>query len=149
MALNPGDQEATEGMAREVFLALRQVLRPPLDEVEDTMSEEEFEDLIEEVEEGWRNLSFGVARGVVAHLQRDPDDPPDPADPPDETEYAEVFSSSEEDSTYWAWVTGFAGVFRGWAQLQPGQATVAELRTRLNTFFQNNPDPTSLRGIVR
>lgn len=41
---------------------------------------------------------------------------------------------------------GFAAVFRTWAA---GPGTVTELRNGLNAFFNANPTPTQLKGVLQ
>ena len=41
---------------------------------------------------------------------------------------------------------GFADVLRDWAS---SAGTVAQLRTALDAFFDGNPTPTRLRGVLR
>ena len=133
MALNAGDPAATEGLARDIFLALDAHLRPPL---ENSLPDPATQ--LPPIEDAWRQLSFCIASGIVEHLMRVP---------PSEPEFAEPFSSSAQDATYWNWLSGFAGVLRTWAA---GAGDATGLRTALNAFFAANPTtPSQLRGILR
>lgn len=59
MALNIGNSNATTGMTKSIYDKIRQVMEP-MENVE--------EPDMEPIREGWRNLSFAVASGVIEHL---------------------------------------------------------------------------------
>jgi hypothetical protein len=132
MPLNAGDPAATGGLAREIYEVLDAQLRPPLE-----AGLEKPEEQLPPIQDAWRTLSFCIASGVVEHLVRVP-----PSDP----EYAQTFTSSAHDATYWGWLAAFAKVFRDWAA---GAGTIVDLRNALNAFFAANPTPTQLRGILQ
>lgn len=132
MPLNAGNAQATQGMARDIFLALDAVLRPPLEDALEDPAEQ-----LPPIQNAWRTLSFAVATGVVDHLERQP---------PGESEYAEAFSSGSHDAAFWNWFAGFAGVFRTWSS---GAANVTQLHASLDSFLDSNPVPTQLRGVIR
>jgi hypothetical protein len=132
MPLNPGDAAATEGLAREIYEVLDAQLRPPLEESLENPGEQ-----LPPIQEAWRKLSFCIASGVIAHLVRVP---------ANEAEFAQTFTSSAQDSTYWNWLAGFVDVFHDWAA---AAGTIADLRNGLNTFFASHPTPTQLRGILQ
>jgi hypothetical protein len=132
MPLNAGDPAATGGLARDIYDVLDAELRPSLE-----AGLEKPEEQLKPIQDAWRTLSFCIASGVVEHLMRVP---------PSEPEYAQTFTSSAHDATYWAWLAAFAKVFRDWAS---GAGTIADLRNALNAFFAANPTPTQLRGILQ
>lgn len=57
-----------------------------------------------------------------------------------------VKSTGGEDSAYWAWLSGFIGVFSAWVPV-PGDGGGA-LKTALTAFLGGNPTPTSLTGKI-
>ena len=133
MALNAGNPEATQGLARDIFAVLDARLRPPLEEGLEDPAEQ-----LPQIQDAWRQLSFCIASGVVEHVMRVP---------ATKTEYAEAFSSATQDAAYWNWLAGLAGVLRTWAS---GAGDAVALRTALNGFFAANPTaPAQLKGIVR
>ena len=132
MPLNAGDPAATGGLAREIYQVLDAQLRPPL---EDGL--EHPEEQLPPIQDAWKTLSFCIASGVIEHLRRVPATEP---------EFAQTFTSSAQDATYWTWLSGLAKVFRDWAA---GAGTIADLRNALNAFFAANPTPTQLRGILQ
>jgi hypothetical protein len=69
MALDAGDPQATSGMAKAIFEALKAQLLPPL---QDANVKDES---LAKIEDGWKSLSFAVASGVVAELTQGPQDP--------------------------------------------------------------------------
>ena len=57
MSLQIGPEDASAGMAKDIFEAMDQVMKqgvPP--------------DSLEDARKGWRKLSFAIASGVVAHI---------------------------------------------------------------------------------
>ena len=132
MPLNAGNVGASQGLAHDIFEVLDAHLRPPLEDALDDPAEQ-----LPPIQQAWRTLSFCIASGVVEHLERDPATEP---------EFAEAFSSAAQDAAYWGWLAGFADVLRDWAS---SAGTVAQLRTALDAFFDGNPTPTRLRGVLR
>jgi hypothetical protein len=133
MALNAGNPEATQGLARDIFVVLDAHLRPPLEEGLDDPAAQ-----LPPIQDAWRQLAFCIASGVIEHVVRVP---------ASKSEFAETFSSAAQDAAYWNWLAALAGVLRTWAS---GAGDAAALRTALNGFFGANPTaPAQLRGIVR
>jgi hypothetical protein len=130
--LNAGNEAATTGLAHDIYVVLDAELRPPLEDVLENPEEQ-----LPPIQDAWKKLSFCIASGVVDHLVRVPANDP---------EFAQTFTSSTQDATYWNWLSGFANVLRTWAASAGG---APELRTALNTFFNANPTPTQLRGILQ
>ena len=131
--LNAGDPAATQGLARDIYEVLDAQLRPQL---EATLTDPK-EQLVA-IQEAWKKLSFCIASGVVEHVRRVPASKPD---------FAETFTSSAQDPDFWKWFSGFVGVLRNWAFSSSGDA--AKLRSDLKSFFNGNPTPTGLEGIIR
>ncbi len=84
-----GNQQATTGMAKNVYQEIDAVLRPPMEDGDVP------EEAIEETQEAWKKLGYAIAAGVIDHFRRDP---------PGEPEFAEPISSSVEDPTFWEWL---------------------------------------------
>lgn len=59
MALDIGNQTATSGMSKAIYDQLDALLSPPLAGMPD----------IEKVRDGWRQLAFAIATGVIGHLK--------------------------------------------------------------------------------
>lgn len=57
-----------------------------------------------------------------------------------------VKSTSTEDPTAWAWLSGFIGVFQSWTPVPNDGGLV--LKTALTAFLGTNPVPTSLTGKI-
>lgn len=60
MALDPGNIEATTGMAKAIFEQLKAALEPDLAGLE--------EKDMEPIRNGWKKMAYAVSRGVVDHL---------------------------------------------------------------------------------
>jgi hypothetical protein len=130
--LNIGNAEATSGMAQNIYRAIDEVLRPPMEEGDVPA------DAIQQSQEAWKKLGYAIAAGVISHLQRDP---------PTKTEYAEVFSSSAQDAEFWDWLGDFVEVFETWASSPT--SGVSTLKASLNGFLSANPSPEELKGVIR
>jgi hypothetical protein len=61
MALNAGNQEATEGMSKAIYDKLCEVIEPDLAGLK-------AEDIMK-IREGWQKLAYAIANGVVSHLK--------------------------------------------------------------------------------
>lgn len=59
MALNIGNNNATSGMSKSIYDKIRQVMEP-IENVEEAD--------MEPIRDGWRDLAFAVASGVVEHM---------------------------------------------------------------------------------
>lgn len=59
MSLQVGNQNATTGMSKAIYDKIRDVLEP-LEGVEESD--------MEPIRDGWRNLAFAIATGVIGHL---------------------------------------------------------------------------------
>jgi hypothetical protein len=132
MPLNAGDAAATSGLARDIYEVLDAQLRPPLEAALEDAAEQ-----LPAIQDAWKKLSFCIASGVVDHVLRVP---------PNDPEFAQTFTSSAQDAAFWGWLAGFASVFRTWAA---GAGSATELRNGLNSFFNANPMPTQLRGVLQ
>lgn len=132
MPLNAGNPAASAGLAREIYEVLDAQLSPPLEEALEDPAEE-----MKPIRDAWKKLSYCIASGVIEHLVRMP---------AGEAEFAQTFTSSAQDATYWSWLSGFADVLHDWAA---AGGTIAALRTELNAFFASHPTPTQLRGVLQ
>jgi hypothetical protein len=61
MALEIGDQAATSGMTKAIYDEMSAVLEPDLGE----LSEQD----ITTMREGWKKLSYAIAKGVIKHIK--------------------------------------------------------------------------------
>lgn len=57
MALQIGPEDASAGMARDIYEAMNQVMKPSVPP-----------DSLEDAQKGWRKLAFAIASGVVNHI---------------------------------------------------------------------------------
>ncbi|HKY35568.1 MAG TPA: hypothetical protein VJN18_06510 [Polyangiaceae bacterium] len=57
MALSVGNEQANSGMSKAIYDKLNELLSPKIPT-----------DKLPDVQEGWQQLAFAVATGVVAHL---------------------------------------------------------------------------------
>ena len=133
--MDVGDSGATKGMSKSIYDGLHAVLYPkltPPPPSPDMKAEDK-----KTIDDNWRPLAFAVATGVVNALSAAPSG----------TAVAQVVSTSADDTAFWAWLAGFAGVFNTWAS--SAAPTVVTLQTSLKTFFQSNPVPTSLNGSLK
>ncbi len=62
MALNAGNKNATEGMAKSIYTAIDAELRPPME------ADNVKQDVIEESQEAWKTLASAIAKGVIEHI---------------------------------------------------------------------------------
>lgn len=132
MPLNAGNRAATQGMAQAIYISIDAELRPPME-----ADMPDPEEALPPIQDAWRALAFAVATGVVSHLERQPATQP---------EYAETFSSEDQDEEFWEWMRDFTSLLEGWAG---GAGTVVTLRTALSSFLGSNPVPEQLRGVLR
>lgn len=142
MALNIGDKEATAGMTKVIFDAMDAELRPPMEQsLRDSNSpEDEIQKAVIKAQANWKQLSYVIASGVVSSLRKAPSPPP--ASPV----FGEAFSSTAEDTVFWAWLKGFVKVFQDWA---PTTADGINLKNAMNTYLTGKPVPVELRGILQ
>ena len=139
MALNTGNEQASEGLAHAIYVELDRILRPPLEQSMEGMKPEPRAKTVQASQTAWKKLSFAIASGVVSHLRREE---------PSEVEYAEVVSSATEDPAYWTWLSGFVQRFEDWASGPTPNPAV--LKTSLTTFFAANPAaPQGLKGVIQ
>jgi hypothetical protein len=61
MALEIGDQKASSGMSQAIYEQLNTLLSPPLQDMAPADQEK--------VRDGWRQLAFAIATGVINHLK--------------------------------------------------------------------------------
>jgi hypothetical protein len=61
MAMEIGDQSATSGMTKAIYDEMSAVLEPDPEE----LSEED----ITVMREGWKKLSYAIAKGVIEHIK--------------------------------------------------------------------------------
>lgn len=139
MPLEFGNPHATEGMAGAIYEYMDDQLRPPIeDALEDVDDPQKRVEVLRKARKTWRKISYAVARGVTEYLVRDPET---------EDEYAEAYSSSDQDAAFWSWLADFADCFEDWAA--SSTADPAALRTRLDDFFDGNAVPEELKGVIR
>ena len=62
MPLNAGNKNATEGMAKSIYLAIDAELRPPME------ADEVKQEIIEESQKAWKTLAYAIAKGVIDHI---------------------------------------------------------------------------------
>jgi hypothetical protein len=58
MAMQIGDEQASTGMAKAIYDAMDQIMKPTVPP-----------DSLEDARKGWRKLAFAVASGVVTHIK--------------------------------------------------------------------------------
>lgn len=68
MVIDPGDSQATSGMAKLIYDAMKAQLEPAL---KGSVKDED----LAKIEDGWKSLSVAIASGVAAELTRDTQDP--------------------------------------------------------------------------
>ncbi|MDN3522556.1 hypothetical protein [Halomonas ramblicola] len=72
MSLDYGDITASSGMSQAIYLQMDALLSPPLQQAVDEAEKEEVraaaQEALDKAREGWRKLSYAIARGVVEHL---------------------------------------------------------------------------------
>ena len=132
MPLNIGNREATEGMAGTIYQAIDAELRPAM-EKNDVKPED-----VGYAQVQWKSLSYAIAAGVIHHLKREPST---------QADFAEAFTSANEDAVFWTWLAGFLGVFNNWTPIP--QDGGAALKTALTAWLAANPVPAELKGIIK
>jgi hypothetical protein len=132
--MDAGDSGATKGMALNIYTALDQALRPPMEK-----NKVKPED-IKNIQDNWRNLACAFSTGVVQSLV---------ATTPSGTMPAQVVSTATDDAVFWPWLAGFVDVFQNqWVPTTPdGLALQAALKKFIQT--SNNPVPTQLKGSLK
>jgi hypothetical protein len=93
--------------------------------------------ILDEVHEGWKQLSNAIAQGVVNYITSQND----------ESDFAPIYSSAEQDAEYWNWLSEFVEQFETWASDSTMPPT--ELQQSLKTFLDSNPAPTQMKGIIK
>jgi len=61
MALTVGDKDASAGMTKAIYDALRAILEDDLKSL--------GEDKLAPIREGWKKIAYAVAKGVIEHIQ--------------------------------------------------------------------------------
>jgi len=72
MALNIGSIIADSGMSQDIYGELNILLSPPLQEAVDDAEGDakvKAQEALDKAREGWKKLSYAVARGVIEHLK--------------------------------------------------------------------------------
>jgi hypothetical protein len=58
MAMQAGDNQASSGMAKDIYDMMDQVMKPSVPP-----------DSLDDARKGWKKLAYAVASGVVAHIK--------------------------------------------------------------------------------
>lgn len=139
--MKAGNEDASIGLAKEIFLAMDSMLENTktelLQELNLEPTSEDGKKIIAAIDDAkpkTKKMSYCIATGIVNYLTNNL---------PKETDCTETHSSIIEDPEFWSWLKGFTNAFKNWDETTGVQGLKQAI-----SFYTDNV-PQSLKGVLR